>query len=66
MENSSEAPLHVSDLLLTRISELEAKYPSEVAESKLINELLCLDKTDIVVNESTFCHDFDTEVRNAK
>lgn len=51
--------LNYSDLLLSRISELEATYPSEVADKRLVTELANLES---VLDESTLCQDFDNEV----
>jgi hypothetical protein len=49
-----------TDLLLSRITELEVKYPKEVAHTRFFTELANLD--DLVFDESALCQDFDNEV----
>lgn len=49
-----------SQLVLSRISELESKYPQEVANTRLLTELANLES--LVFDESALCQDFDNEV----
>jgi hypothetical protein len=50
-----------TNLLLTRISELEVTYPREVADTRLLTELANLESL-YIADESALCQDFDSEV----
>ena len=49
-----------SDLLMSRISELEVKYPREVADTRLLTEVASLKSLEF--DEVALCQDFDSEV----
>ena len=48
-----------TNLLLSRISELEVNYPSEVADTRLFTELA---DQECVFDETALCQNFDNEV----
>ena len=52
-----------SDLVLSRISQLEIKYPIEVAHKKLFDELLLLDSKDTAISDD-LCESFNDKVRS--
>ncbi len=60
MSEDNGKALSYKNLLLSRISELEVKYPQEIAEKRLLTDLAKLD-TLLLTDESALCREFDNE-----